>query len=60
MIDLSRLKANKPIPHYLHFRYIYKINQSYVPGLYILFFPMVRNGIVHFCSVFLDEPWQVL
>ena len=27
----------------------------YVPGLYILFFPMVRNGIVNFCSEFLDE-----
>ena len=24
-------------------------------GLYILFFPMVRNGIVNFCSEFLDE-----
>ena len=27
----------------------------YVPGLYISFFPMVRNDIVNFCSVFLDE-----
>ena len=27
----------------------------YVPWLYILFFPMVRNGIVNFCSEFLDE-----
>ena len=27
----------------------------YVPGLYILFFPMVRNVIVNFCSEFLDE-----
>ena len=26
-----------------------------MPGLYILFFPMVRNGIVNFCSEFLDE-----
>ena len=30
--------------------------QCYVPGLYILFFPNgIRNGIIHFCSVFLDE-----
>ena len=28
----------------------------YVPGLYILFFPNgTRNGIINFCSVFLDE-----
>ena len=31
------------------------MNCFYVPGLYILFFPMVRNGIVNFCSEFLDE-----
>ena len=31
--------------HYLN-------TDCYVPGLYILFFPMVRNGIVNFCSEF--------
>ena len=32
------------------------LRRCYVPGLYILFFPNgTRNGIIHFCSVFLDE-----
>ena len=35
--------------------YIKQIVCCYVPGLYTLFFPMVRNGIVNFCSEFLDE-----
>ena len=29
-----------------------KIRKCYVLGLFILFFPMVRNGIVNFCSEF--------
>ena len=33
----------------------YFVGECYVPGLYILFFPMVRNGIVNFRSEFLDE-----
>ena len=34
----------------------YKKYECYVPGLYILFFPNdTRNGIINFCSEFLDE-----
>ena len=32
-----------------------KVDMCYVPGLYILFFPIARNGIVNFFSEFLDE-----